>query len=169
MYQSILVETRDRTGLIRLNRPKQYNALNDQLMDELGRALTAFDNDDAIHAIVLTGSEKAFAAGADIEAMKTYTFMDVYRHGYISRNWEALRHVRKPVIAAVDGPAYGAGLGLALAADFIIATRRARFCAVFGRIGCVHQQMHPAGACPFADLLGPEYKMSGAMFEPQPV
>ena len=127
MYQSILVETRDRTGLIRLNRPKQYNALNDQLMDELGRALSDFDNDDAIHVIVLTGSDKAFAAGADIESMKTYTFMDVYRSGYISRNWEALRQIRKPVIAAVNGYALGGGCEFALACDFIIAADNAKF------------------------------------------
>ena len=127
MYQSILVETRDRTGLIRLNRPKQYNALNDQLMDELGRALSAFDSDDALHAIVLTGSDKAFAAGADIESMKTYTFMDVYRSGYISRNWEALRQVRKPVIAAVNGYALGGGCEVAMMCDIIIAGDNARF------------------------------------------
>ena len=87
MYQSIIVETRDRTGLIRLNRPQQLNALNEELMNELGQALTAFDADDAIHAIVLTGSDKAFAAGADIEVMKSYSFIEVYRSGYISRNW----------------------------------------------------------------------------------
>src|SRR5204862_6453794 len=87
------------TGVIRLNRPKQMNALNDQLMDELGQALLAFDADPGIGCIVVTGSEKAFAAGADIAAMKDYDFQHTYRPEYISRNWETMRRVRKPVIA----------------------------------------------------------------------
>src|SRR5688572_31228103 len=105
--QYILVETRGdkasqrRTGLITLNRPKQLNALNDGLMDELGAALQAFDADASIGCIVLTGSEKAFAAGADIGAMSNWTYMDVYKSDYITRNWEAIRTVRKPVIGAV--------------------------------------------------------------------
>ncbi len=130
-YQTILVETRGsgerRTGWITLNRPKQLNALNDALMDELGAALTAFDADEGIGCIVITGSEKAFAAGADIGAMASWTYMDVYKSDYITRNWEAIRRVRKPVIAAVAGFALGGGCELAMMCDFIIAADSARF------------------------------------------
>lgn len=108
-YENILVETRGRVGLITLNRPKALNALNDALMDELGTALKAFDADDDIGAIVLTGSEKAFAAGADIGMMATYSYMDVYKGDYITRNWETVRQIRKPIIAAVAGFALGGG------------------------------------------------------------
>ena len=97
-YECILTERHGdgelRTGLIRLNRPKQMNALNDQLMDELGQALLAFDADSGIGCIVLTGSEKAFAAGADIAMMQPYGFVDAYSKGLISRNWETIRQVR---------------------------------------------------------------------------
>src|SRR5690606_34987020 len=106
-YQNIIVETRGRGGLIALNRPHPPNALNDALMDELGGALLAFDANDDIGAIVITGSEKAFAAGADIAAMAKWDYMDVYRTEYIGRNWETIRKVRKPVIAAVAGFALG--------------------------------------------------------------
>ena len=127
----ILVDTRGegplRTGLITLNRPKQLNALNDQLMDELGAALLAFDADPGIGCMVITGSEKAFAAGADIGAMATYSFMDAYLGEYITRNWETLKRVRKPVIAAVAGFALGGGCELAMSCDFIIAADSARF------------------------------------------
>ncbi|MEV6906194.1 enoyl-CoA hydratase [Amycolatopsis sp. NPDC051071] len=116
-----------KTGLIQLNRPKQMNALNDQLMDELGAALLAFDQDESIGCLVLTGTDKAFAAGADIAAMKDYDFMQVYKAGFISRNWETLRQVRKPVIAAVAGYALGGGCEVAMMADFIIAADTARF------------------------------------------
>ncbi len=130
-YQNILVETRGsgerRTGWITLNRPKQLNALNDALMDELGAALTAFDADEGIGCIVITGSEKAFAAGADIGAMASWTYMDVYKSDYITRNWETIRRVRKPVIAAVAGFALGGGCELAMMCDFIIAADSARF------------------------------------------
>ena len=102
-YQNILVETRGRVGLLTLNRPKALNALNDQLMDELGEALLAFDADEASVRWSITGSEKAFAAGADIGAMKDWSYMDVFKSEYISRNWETIRRVRKPVIAAVGG------------------------------------------------------------------
>ena len=117
----------DRVGVITLDRPKQLNALNGQLMVELGQALKAFDADDAIGCMVITGSEKAFAAGADIGAMATYTFADVYRDDYITRDWETIRSIRKPVIAAVSGFALGGGCELAMMCDFIIAADNARF------------------------------------------
>ncbi|CAG2159650.1 MULTISPECIES: enoyl-CoA hydratase [Cupriavidus] len=126
-YENILVETRGRVGLVTLHRPKALNALNDALMDELGAALTAFDKDENIGAIVITGSEKAFAAGADIGMMAKYSFMDVYKGDYITRNWETIRTIRKPVIAAVAGYALGGGSELAMMCDIIIAAENARF------------------------------------------
>jgi enoyl-CoA hydratase len=126
-YQNITVETKDKVGVITLNRPKALNALNDQLMDELGLALKAFDKDESIGCIVITGSEKAFAAGADIGAMANYTYMDAYKNDYITRNWEQIRQIRKPVIAAVAGYALGGGCELAMMCDFIIAAENAKF------------------------------------------
>ena len=126
-YANILVEVQGRVGLIRLNRPKALNALNDELMNELGAALQTFDADDAIGCIVLTGSEKAFAAGADIGAMAGYSYMDAYKGDYITRNWEHIRRIRKPVIAAVAGFALGGGCELAMMCDFIIAADNAKF------------------------------------------
>ncbi|VWB47099.1 enoyl-CoA hydratase [Burkholderia lata] len=126
-YENILVETRGRVGLVTLNRPKALNALNDALMDELGDALKAFDVDDGIGAIVVTGSEKAFAAGADIGMMATYSYMDVYRGDYITRNWETVREIRKPIIAAVSGFALGGGCELAMMCDIIFAADTAKF------------------------------------------
>ena len=127
-YQLIQVRTEaDKVGVITLNRPKQLNALNGELMDELGAALKAFDADPAIGCMVITGSEKAFAAGADIGAMATYSFSDVYKSDYITRNWETLRTIRKPVIAAVSGFALGGGCELAMMCDFIIAADNAKF------------------------------------------
>jgi len=130
-HEFILVDTRGdgprRTGLVTLNRPKQLNALNDGLMDELGAALLAFDADDAIGCIVITGSDKAFAAGADIGAMATKTYMDAYRGDFITRNWETIRQVRKPVIAAVAGFALGGGCELAMMCDIVIAAETAKF------------------------------------------
>jgi enoyl-CoA hydratase len=126
-YENILVETRGRVGLVTLNRPKALNALNDALMNELGQALEKFDADEAIGCIVLAGSDRAFAAGADIGAMREWGYMDVYKGEYITRNWEQMRSVRKPVIAAVAGYALGGGCELAMMCDIIIAADTARF------------------------------------------
>ena len=130
-YECILTDVRGsgarRTGVITLNRPKQLNALNDTLMDELGAALLAFDADDSIGCIVVTGGEKAFAAGADIQAMAPYGFVDAYTKGLISRNWETMRRVKKPVIAAVAGFALGGGCEVAMMCDIVIAADTAKF------------------------------------------
>jgi enoyl-CoA hydratase len=127
-YEFINVHTEaDKVGVITLNRPKQLNALNAGLMVELGQALKAFDANPAIGCMVITGSEKAFAAGADIGAMATYTFADVYKDDYITRDWETIRSIRKPVIAAVSGFALGGGCELAMMCDFIIAADNAKF------------------------------------------
>ena len=116
-----------RVGVITLNRPKQLNALNDALMDALGEALLAWDADPTVGCMVITGSEKAFAAGADIGAMATKTFADAYGGDFITRNWETIRRVRKPVIAAVAGFALGGGCELAMMCDFIVAADSAKF------------------------------------------
>jgi enoyl-CoA hydratase len=116
-----------RTVLLRLNRPRQMNALNDALMDVLGAELAAADADPAVGCIVITGSERAFAAGADISAMARFTFPATYSDNFITRNWETLRRVRKPVIGAVAGFALGGGCELAMMCDFIIAAESARF------------------------------------------
>ena len=127
-YENIEVRTEaGKVGIITLNRPKALNALNDALMTELGQALKAFDADDAIGCIILTGSERAFAAGADIAAMAKYSFIDTYKGDYITRNWETIRSIRKPVIGAVAGFALGGGCELAMMCDFIIAAETARF------------------------------------------
>jgi len=127
-YECIEVRTEaDKVGIIQLNRPKQLNALNDQLMDELGQALKAFDADEKIGCIIVTGSEKAFAAGADITAMAKFSFADAYKGDFITRNWETIRSIRKPVIAAVSGFALGGGCELAMMCDFIIAADNAKF------------------------------------------
>src|SRR5258707_7430278 len=126
-HEFIKVERRDRVGLITLNRPKQMNALNPQLMQELGKALHEFDADEGIGAIVLTGTDKAFAAGADIGVMKDYTSMDAFSANYITRDWEHIRSIRKPVIAAVAGYALGGGNELAMMCDIVIAADNARF------------------------------------------
>ncbi|MDH4449075.1 MAG: enoyl-CoA hydratase [Rhodoferax sp.] len=127
-YHHILTRIEaDKVGVLTLHRPQQLNALNDALMDELGHALKAWDADPAIGCMVITGSEKAFAAGADITAMAQYSFADAYRGDFITRNWETIRTVRKPVIAAVSGFALGGGCELAMMCDFIIAADNARF------------------------------------------
>ena len=126
-YDLIKVENRGRVGLITLNRPKQLNALNAKLMQELAQALYAYDADPGIGAILITGSEKAFAAGADIAAMKDFSFQDAYMADYITRDWEHMRRIRKPVIAAVAGYALGGGNEVALMCDIVIAAENAKF------------------------------------------
>ncbi len=126
-YELILTETKGRVALITPNRPQQMNALNAQLMQELGAALRAFDADDAVGAIVITGGDKVFAAGADIAAMKDWDFAEVYKSNYITRDWEHIRSVRKPVIAAVAGYALGGGCELVMMCDIVIASETARF------------------------------------------
>jgi enoyl-CoA hydratase len=130
-YNSIQTSERGegalRAGVITLHRPQQLNALNDALMDELGEALLAFEADDDIGCIVLSGSDKSFAAGADIAAMVNLDFTGAYKRDFITRNWETIRLVRKPVIAAVAGFALGGGCELAMMCDFIIAADNARF------------------------------------------
>ena len=126
-YEFILTEVKGRVALITLNRPKQMNALNPKLMQELGAALYGFDADDGIGAILITGSDKAFAAGADIGVMKDFDFQHAFKTDYITRDWEHLRNVRKPVIAAVAGYALGGGCELAMMCDIIVAADSAKF------------------------------------------
>ena len=126
-YENIIVETRGKAGLITLNRPKALNALSPDLMRELTEALTTFEQDEGIGAVVITGNEKAFAAGADIKAMKDWGYMDVYKSDYITAEWETVARCRKPVIAAVAGYALGGGCELAMMCDFILAADNAKF------------------------------------------
>jgi enoyl-CoA hydratase len=126
-YADLLIENHGKVAVIRLNRPKAMNALNDNMMNELGDALYKFDADPAIHCIILTGSEKVFAAGADIAAMANYTYADTYPGNYIGRNWEHILNVRKPVIGVVSGYALGGGCELAMMCDFLVAADSAKF------------------------------------------
>jgi enoyl-CoA hydratase len=126
-YSDLLIETHGKVAVIRLNRPKAMNALNDNMMNELGDALFKFDADPAINVIILTGSEKVFAAGADIAAMANYTYADTYPGNYIGRNWEHILNVRKPVVGVVSGYALGGGCELAMMCDFLIAADSAKF------------------------------------------
>ena len=125
-YANIIVETHGRVGLIRLNRPQALNALNQALIDELNVALGLFENDPAIGALVLTGSEKAFAAGADIKEMRAKTYMDAYLGDFVT-SWETISRLRKPIIAAVAGFALGGGCEFAMMCDFILAADTAKF------------------------------------------
>ncbi len=126
-YETLIVETRERVGLVRLNRPQRMNALNDALAAEMTRALAAFDDDPAIGCIVITGNDRAFAAGADIGAMAEWDYRKVYVDDYITRDWEGVRRTRKPVIAAVAGYALGGGCELAMMCDLIVAADTAKF------------------------------------------
>jgi enoyl-CoA hydratase len=128
MSESLVkVEVRGRVGLLTLNRPKVLNALSNAVIAELADAMRAFDADENIGAMVLTGNEKAFAAGADISAMAQWSYMDVYKADYIAGDWDAVRRIRKPVIAAVAGYALGGGCELAMVCAFIIAAENAKF------------------------------------------
>jgi len=126
-YENIIVEARGKVGLITLNRPKALNALSPDLMREMSSALDAFEGDGNIGCMIVTGSDKAFAAGADIKAMKEKTYMDVYKEDFITAQWERIAQCRKPVIAAVAGFALGGGCELAMMCDFIIAADNAKF------------------------------------------
>lgn len=126
-YETILVDRNDGVGVVTLNRPEAMNAFNDQLMNELSEALLVLDADDTIGAMIITGSEKAFAAGADIKEIAGQSFPSTFTEGFISRNWEAAQNCRKPIIAAVAGYALGGGCELAMMCDFIIAAENARF------------------------------------------
>ena len=126
-YETLIVETHETTRLIRLNRPQALNALNALLMRELSAALDAAEEDAAIHCIVITGSERAFAAGADIKEMAAKSYADVYGEDFITKNWEKASQIRKPVIAAVAGYALGGGCELAMMCDFVIAADNAKF------------------------------------------
>jgi enoyl-CoA hydratase len=125
-YENLLVETRGAVGIVTLNRPKALNALNTALIDELNQAVAGFEADDAVGAIVLTGSEKAFAAGADIKEMQSRSYVDAYLGDFLT-SWDNLAACRKPVIAAVSGYALGGGCELAMMCDFIIAADTAKF------------------------------------------
>ena len=126
-YENILTEVHGKVGLIRLNRPQALNALSPKLMEELTDALLTFEADQNIHAMVLTGNDKAFAAGADIKAMKDWNYMDVYKADFITASWEQLARCRKPIIAAVAGYALGGGCEVAMMCDFILAADNAKF------------------------------------------
>jgi len=136
-YEAILVATEGPVGIITLNRPEALNALNRQLTAELSAAVAAFDAQETIAAIVVTGSDKAFAAGADIKEMKDKTFPEVYEEQFITATWEGIARVRKPTIAAVSGHAVGGGCEIALMCDIIIASETARFSLPETRIGII--------------------------------
>ena len=136
-YDNLTLEIRGNVGLVMLNRPKALNALSSALMDELTAALRRCEADDAVGAMVVTGSEKAFAAGADIAELKSHGFADAYLGGLITRNWEEITRCRKPIIAAVAGYALGGGCELAMMCDFILAADNAKFGQPEIRLGVV--------------------------------
>ena len=125
-YENIIAEVRGRVGLVTLNRPKALNALNQQLIDELNEALGGFESDPAVGCAIITGSEKAFAAGADVKEMADKTYVDAYVNNFL-QGWAKLAEIRKPVIAAVSGFCLGGGCELAMMCDFIIASETAKF------------------------------------------
>jgi enoyl-CoA hydratase len=126
-FENIQTETKDRVGIIRLHRPKALNALCADLVRELGQALDAFEADPGIGCLVLTGSDKAFAAGADIKEMREKSYQDVFLQDFITVGWEKVSQIRKPIIAAVAGYALGGGCEMAMMCDFIIAADNAKF------------------------------------------
>jgi enoyl-CoA hydratase len=126
-YQNIVVRTEGPIAIVTLNRPQALNALNSALMDELTSAIDSFEADDGVRCVIITGSEKAFAAGADITEMRGKNFTDVFKEDFVTRNWERVARARKPVIAAVAGFALGGGCELAMMCDFIIAADNAKF------------------------------------------
>ena len=126
-YENIIVEKSDGIITVSLNRPDALNALNDQLMDELLLEVDNYEKDESLRCMILTGSEKAFAAGADIKQMQPKTYMDVYKEDFITRNWERVANCRKPIIAAVSGYALGGGCELAMMCDFMVASESAKF------------------------------------------
>lgn len=123
----VKVSVQGRVGVLTLNRPKALNALSNEVIDELAEAMRTFDADENIGAMVLTGNERAFAAGADIGAMQGWSYMDVYKQDYLGGNWESLKRIRKPIIAAVSGYALGGGCELAMLCDIIIAADNSKF------------------------------------------
>lgn len=157
-YQNIAVETRGRVGIIRLNRPQALNALNKALIAELTRAVETFDADDRIGCLLLTGNEKAFAAGADIKEMADKPFIDAYLGNFVS-NWNAVAHARKPVVAAVAGFALGGGCELAMQSDVVIAADTAKFgqpeikLGVIPGIGGTQRLTRAAGKAKAMDLI----------------
>ena len=157
-YENIVVETKGRVGIVRLNRPQALNALNKALIAELTRAIEAFDADDKVGCMLITGSDKAFAAGADIKEMADKPFVEAYLGDFVS-NWDAVAHARKPIVAAVAGFALGGGCELALQSDVVIAADNAKFgqpeikLGVIPGIGGTQRLTHAVGKAKAMDLI----------------
>ena len=134
-FETLIVDVEDHVGLIRLNRPEALNALNFQLLDELGEALAEMDASPRVRAIVVTGSDKAFAAGADVKDMAPKGFVEMFTEDRFTPETEAILSCRKPIIAAVEGPAAGAGFSLVLACDFVVAASDAKFVMAYVKVG----------------------------------